>query len=437
MPLGARGSTPQTSEPPVSFRGEPQLPAIGEHERVSHTTAPLDSRAHLADAERRLAWTRRAALIGWGLILYWREGAFSLNAAWLVYALGLAYMAGLHWYIRRRTVTRTTSWVATVSDSLLTHLMCQISGGPASPLLPFFYFTTLAGAFRFGAEEITRILLLNGGLLIALHLPGRQPVVSELMLSLYYLGFAAALGAMLAGWARANLDIALARSAALEVERDRSTVLLQRLIRAEEDERKRLAEDLHDRMGAGLFYLQHALDEFVQRTRGDPQGVRQVESMQRELAKCSADVRTLMNDLRPTVLDHFGLCEALSEYLTSLVGSVPFAIETRFDPQLQGWRSRQDVTLFRLMQEALLNVRKHAQATRVEVSLGLSDGNVVLSVRDNGCGFDPGSVPSGHLGLLMMRERAQAASGTLEIDTSAGSGTTVRLKFPQEQTSAA
>jgi signal transduction histidine kinase len=144
-----------------------------------------------------------------------------------------------------------------------------------------------------------------------------------------------------------------------------------------------------------------------------------------------------MNDLRPTVLDHFGLCEALSEYLTSLVGSVPFAIETRFDPQLQGWRSRQDVTLFRLMQEALLNVRKHAQATRVEVSLRLSDGNVVLSVRDNGCGFDPSSVPSGHLGLLMMRERAQAASGTLEIDTSAGSGTTVRLKFPQEQTSAA
>ena len=75
MPLGARGSTPQTSEPPVSFRGEPPLPAIGEHERVSHTTAPLDSREHLADAERRLAWTRRAALIGWGLILYWREGA--------------------------------------------------------------------------------------------------------------------------------------------------------------------------------------------------------------------------------------------------------------------------------------------------------------------------------------------------------------------------
>ena len=230
---------------------------------------------------------------------------------------------------------------------------------------------------------------LNGSLLIALHLSGRQPVVSELMLSLYYLGFAAALGAMLAGWARANLDIALARSAALEVERDRSTVLLQRLIRAEEDERKRLAEDLHDRMGAGLFYLQHALDEFVQRTCGDPQGVRQVESMQRELAKCSADVRTLMNDLRPTVLDHFGLCEALSEYLTSLVGSVPFAIETRFAAQLQGWRSKQDVTLFRLTQEALLNVRKHAQATRVEVSLDLSDGTVVLSVRDNGCGMTP------------------------------------------------
>ena len=84
---------------------------------------------HLADAERRLSWTRRAALIGWGVILYWREGQVRFDAVWIVYALGFAYMLVLHWYVRHRRVTRTTSWIATVFDSVLTYAMCQANGG--------------------------------------------------------------------------------------------------------------------------------------------------------------------------------------------------------------------------------------------------------------------------------------------------------------------
>ena len=109
--------------------------------------------------------------------------------------------------------------------------------------------------------------MLNGGLLVALYVLSEGTTTSEMMLSLFYLGFAAALGAMLADWARANLEIAVARSTALKLERDRSNILLRRLIKAEEEERKRLAEDLHDRMGARLFYLQHALEKCIQRAR--------------------------------------------------------------------------------------------------------------------------------------------------------------------------
>src|SRR5690606_29165322 len=72
---------------------------LAMHERLMQdTTAPIDTKEHLADAERRLAWTRRAALLGWGLILYWQEGDIRLNFVWIVYVLGLAYMAVLHWY---------------------------------------------------------------------------------------------------------------------------------------------------------------------------------------------------------------------------------------------------------------------------------------------------------------------------------------------------
>ena len=156
--------------------------------------------------------------------------------------------------------------------------------------------------------------------------------------------------------------------------------------------------------------------------------------MQVEVAKCSSDVRSLMNELRPTVLDHFGLYEALSEYLTSLVGAVPFRIETRLDPQLQAWSSKQDSMLFRLVQEALLNVRKHARASRVELSLQQENDRVILCLSDDGRGFDPASVPSGHLGLLMVRERAEAAGGRPEIESSPGRGTTIRVIFSRQVT---
>jgi len=407
--------------------GETPLPPPGDS--MNDAVTRIDTREHLADAEQRLAWTRRAALLGWAIMLYWREGAVRLDAVWGVYALGLVYMAALHSVVRRRAMTTRASWIATICDSVLTYAMCVLNGGFDSPIFPFFYFTTIAGTFRFGVDEVARVLALNGGLVVALDVFGNRVALSQLLLALYYLGFAAALGAMLAAWARDNLEMALARSAGLEIERDRSNSLLRRLIRAEEDERKRLAEDLHDRVGPSLFHVQHALEERIQRAAPDPEAARELRALQERVTDCSANVRSMMNELRPTVLDHFGLSEALSEYLTSLVGATPFAIETRLDPALQGWASRQDAMLFRLVQEALFNVRKHAGASRVEVSLRMCDGSVVLSLQDDGCGFDPARVPSGHLGLLMMRERAETAGGRLEVESAPGRGTTIRVVF--------
>lgn len=405
--------------------------------RYIETAAPTEddehvwTSAHLIDAERGLIWTRRAAFAGWAVILYAQGYTLEIGPVWLTYAGGLAYMGLLHWCVRRGRVSPLTSWTATISDSIITFLMCAVTGGGASPFLPFFYFTTLAGAFRFGVSRMILVLLLNGAAILALHIFWGPSGVGSVLLILFYLGFAAALGAMLADWARTNLNIALSRTAALRVERDRSQALLHKLIDTQEEERKRLAGDLHDRMGARLFHLQHNLAQCAQPNTRGPALDAHYEVMRRDLIECNSDVRSLMNELRPNVLDDFGFVEALSEYITGLVAKIPFKVEVRLDPGLQQWRSQQDAMLFRLLQEALLNVRKHAAARRVNISMARIGDRVELEISDDGNGFDPASVPVGHFGVMMMRERAQAAGATFAIVSSPGDGTRIALVFPE------
>jgi signal transduction histidine kinase len=203
------------------------------------------------------------------------------------------------------------------------------------------------------------------------------------------------------------------------------------LIDTQEEERKRLAGDLHDRMGARLFHIQHNLAVCAQPDMGGAALDAQYEMMRRDLVECNSDVRSLMNELRPNVLDDFGFVEALSEHITGLVAKVPFKLEVSLDPGLQHWRSQQDAMLFRLLQEALLNIRKHANARRVRVSLARVADKVELEIIDDGNGFDPASVPLGHFGVMMMRERAQAAGATFAIASSPGDGTRIALVFPE------
>lgn len=397
---------------------------------VAEQDGETSSAAHLTDAERALTWTRMAAFAGWGVILYAQGYPLQPDAVWMSYAIGVLYMALLHWWVRKGGISRVTSWTATLCDSAITFLMCLVTGGAASPFFPFFYFTTLAGAYRFGVTEMAHILLLNGAAIVGLHALRGPEGVGPTLLTLYYLGFAAALGALLAGWARANLEIALSRSSALRVERDRSNALLHKLIYTQEEERKRLAGDLHDRMGARLFHLQHQLDQCSRQEAAARHFGPQFVTMRKDLIECSTDVRSLMNELRPNVLDDFGFLEALSEYVTGLVGVVEFNIEVQVDPALRGWRSRQDAMLFRLLQEALLNVRKHANASRVIIAVTRKDRDIVLIVKDDGRGFDPSQIPVGHFGIMMMRERAQAAGGSLTIEAEPQRGATISINFP-------
>ena len=391
---------------------------------------PSDPGARLARMERQLVAVRRTALLAWGLVLFLQGGLRGLDAPTVVYLCAVTYMELLHWHLRHARDMVMTTRVAAVGDSILAFAMCLMHGGASSVFIPHFYLTIMAAAFRFGSRESSSILILNFVLfgILALNdfLSDRAPKGAPFVVQ--YMLVAFTLGKMLSSWATANLRIAIDHGRALEVERDRSNLLLRRLINAQEEERKALAEDLHDRMGESLFSIGHGLDASIAEN-ADPSIGQRLADLRRRLAVCTSYVRSFLNELRPSVLDELGLCEALSEYAASLKEITPFRIELLLDPDLKSWKSRQDAMLFRLIQEVILNCRKHANAGRLTITLEAVGGVIVLSIEDDGVGFVVNHIQSGHFGLAMMRERAAVCGGKLTVDSAPGCGTKVIVVF--------
>lgn len=396
--------------------------------RFGTLTEDPDGRLRLFKVERELIWVRRLTLIAWGMALYAGEPLDTADTVLLL--SGLLYMEGFHWYLHRTSDAARVTRITAAGDSILAFTMALTVGGSDSPFIPLFYLTIVAAAFRFGARASVNILLLNLFLFLLLVVSdlARGHSISPAPYALLYMGVAFVLGAMLSNWAATNLQIAINRARDLGRERDRSLSLLRRLINAQEEERRALSEDLHDRMGERLFSLGYGMDACI--AADLPETVRtQMIGLRRELSSCTSDVRSFMNELRPSVLDELGLCEAVVEYVSSIRSIVPFEIVLDFDPGLADWRSRQDAMLFRLIQEAILNARKHSGASRLDIRLERAQPGVYLTISDNGCGFDPQSVPAGHFGLMMMRERAEASGGNLTIESVPDTGTKITIRY--------
>jgi signal transduction histidine kinase len=142
------------------------------------------------------------------------------------------------------------------------------------------------------------------------------------------------------------------------------------------------------------------------------------------------DVRRLAVQLRPKALDDFGLVPALERLVQTF--SESSGIEVDLEAQLSETRlpSEVETTLYRIVQEALTNVVKHAEANKVSILLVRRDGAVTAVIEDNGRGFEPDAVKTDSLGLDGMRERAELHDGRLTIETSPGSGTTLAVEIP-------
>jgi PAS domain S-box-containing protein len=214
------------------------------------------------------------------------------------------------------------------------------------------------------------------------------------------------------------------------------TELLARLVFAQEDERRRIAREMHDQFGEQLTTLAlriAALKETC-RDREDLRG--QVDGLEAVARQLDRDVDLLVWELRPTALDDLGLRAALANYVQNWSRRVGIPADLHFSGLLdERLASEAETTLYRIAQEALTNVARHSGANSVDIILERRPDHVLLIVEDNGEGFDSALTsdagPSGSgFGLLGMQERAALVGATLQIESAKGKGTTVLLRMP-------
>jgi signal transduction histidine kinase len=223
----------------------------------------------------------------------------------------------------------------------------------------------------------------------------------------------------------------LASEVASQTERKRA---MQTVLRATEQERIRLAADLHDGPVQELTALRYGLTRARGRIQhGQPdQAEGLLAELENELAAGITGLRRLMAELRPAVLDEQGLEVALHnqvrafEATSGVACAISTGLQARLAPDLE-------TVLYRVTQESLNNVGKHAGASRVTVSLAAENGSVRLRINDDGVGFDPAAagrlLSQGHFGLAGMRERVEMVGGHLSIDSAPGRGTTVDVEM--------
>jgi PAS domain S-box-containing protein len=206
--------------------------------------------------------------------------------------------------------------------------------------------------------------------------------------------------------------------------------LRRRLIAAQEDERRRIALEMHDQFGQQLSHLVLKLAELRRDVGRRATLVADLESLEGIATQLDLDLEHIVGRLRPTALDDLGLVPALIEYLRewSTIFHVPAELHTS-GTDADRLRSELETALYRIAQEALNNVAKHATAKHVSVLLDRRGDRVSIIVEDDGVGFDP-EQPSSRFGVAGMRERARLLGGTLDIESRVGRGTTVVSRIP-------
>jgi signal transduction histidine kinase len=223
-------------------------------------------------------------------------------------------------------------------------------------------------------------------------------------------------------------QFAVRAAVAVDLSRRVARDALQRVVEGQELERRRLARELHDETGQALTSILLGLRAVED--AGEPENVKKAVSDLRELVVATLqDVRRLAVQLRPKALDDFGLVPALERLTQTFTESSGIAVdlEAQLGDRLP---TEAETTLYRVVQEALTNVVKHAEASRVSILLVRRDGAATVVIEDDGRGFDPSEASEQSMGLQGMRERAELHDGRLTVETSPGAGTTLVVEVP-------
>jgi PAS domain S-box-containing protein len=211
---------------------------------------------------------------------------------------------------------------------------------------------------------------------------------------------------------------------------------LQQITNAQEEERKRIARELHDDTAQVLGSISRQLDNFIRKKYGfTPNEVLFLKDLQTQLNRGVQGVNRFVQDLRPSLLDDLGLIPASRSLLKSLQEYEGIDTELKVIGEERRFLPEAESLLFRIVQEALNNIKKHAQATEARVVMEFANNRTRVTITDNGRGFESfGKVEnllrSGKLGLAGMQERARLLDGTLEVKSMLGKGTTLVVEIP-------
>jgi len=205
----------------------------------------------------------------------------------------------------------------------------------------------------------------------------------------------------------------------------------RKITQVQEEERKRIAYELHDDTAQYLSILKLQLDAILQSGKiQDPEIVQKLYYLQRDADRAFQDVRRYSHELRPGVLDHLGLRAALEQVTEDINGLKQIKVDLNVEGSEPLLSDELKLAFFRIAQEALNNIRKHARTDKATIHLQFKDGCMKMVISDNGVGFDLGlaetqSAKKGSLGILSMQERARLAGAKLKIESAPGQGTAV------------
>ncbi len=334
-------------------------------------------------------------------------------------AFGLWAAFALVWTFGRQVGLRFVL-VATGLDIAFFTALTALSGGPFSHVRFAYLFVPVVVAFRMipwlsalAGAAVVIAYTVQGVSHPAFALQEAGRVVTVFAAFLLWVGIACLLLSALLDRRRAQVRKLL----------EERTLLLSQVLDAEERERRRLAESLHDGALQTLLAARQDLEE-AERGIGAPRALRSVTAT-------IHDLRSAVYELHPYVLDEVGLAAAVTRIAESTAARSGLELELEVEP---AERSASDTMLFSLARELLVNVVRHAGAGRLRVTLATRDGSRLLRVEDDGRGIDPIRLAQrsreGHIGLASQRARIEAAGGSLEIVTAPGAGTTIEALVP-------
>lgn len=376
----------------------------------------------------RVSAILRLPLIGLIAVLVWIWEVDHWLPELYAVILGVYAVAAVAWLVAvfRGPVPRWADWASTGVDLLVIITLCLVSGGATAALLPVFFLLPISVAFqdRPGLTAIIGTITAVGYLAVWIFYSKRDDKVGLPNMVYTHFGFLLWLAV-----ATTALCFVLARrSMRVKALQDMRRQLVSEAMQSDERRNREVAEHLHDGPLQTLLAARLELDE-VRERHPDP-ALDMVHAALQETAK---GLRSTVTELHPQVLAQLGLTEAVRELVRQFESRNNLAVEAELEdvgkPQSQS-------LLYRAARELLTNIGKHADATTVRIRLLRKGDRVVMTIADDGTGFDPEIVgkyvADGHIGLGSLLARFDSMGGAMDINSRAGYGTEVTVTSPQE-----